>query len=261
MKGSMDSRIRQDRFTEARRAGERIDDLQHKGRFLLQKEAAFCFSLDAVLLAHFADLKKGEQILDLGTGTGVLPILLADAERRLHFAAIERQTEMAELAARNVELNALIGEIRVIEGDYREMNRHCARESFDVVLSNPPFFAVGDGRESPVESIAHARHEHTATLTDTLEAARYALKFGGRLYMIHRASRLEEIAGCLSEKKFALKRLRCIHPFADREADLILIEARKGGKAGVRIDPPFVVREAGGDYSTELKDYYREETV
>lgn len=261
MSGAVVSSERQERFLGARRAGERVDDLQHKGRFLLQREAAFYFSLDAVLLAHFAALKNGDHILDLGTGSGVLPILLADEGRRLRFTAMELQHDMAELAARNVALNGLDEEIDIVEGDYRNIDMHCARESFDVVLANPPFFVVGEGRESPVPAIARARHEHTATLADTVEAACRAMKYGGRFYMIHRAARSEEIVARLAERQLAIKRLRFVHPFAEREADLVLIGARKGGKTGLRVDPPLIVRGRDGAYSEEIRRYYGGENL
>lgn len=238
------------------KAGERLDDLAYRGRHLLQREEGFCFSLDAVLLAHFArdSLKKRDRLLDLGTGTGVLPLFLIDIVKDIW--AIERQAEMADIARRNVMGNALEERIHILHGDYRRLDEYISRETFDAVISNPPYFPVGEGEISPVSSIALARHECTATLADTVQAARFALRFGGHFYLVHRASRLMDIFERLHTVKLEPKRLRFVHPFVDAPADLVLLEARVGGKAGLVVESPLVVRERSGAYTREVAMYY-----
>lgn len=230
---------------------ERLDDLILSGRRIIQNETEFCFSLDAVLLAHFPDFRKHWKVLDLGTGTGVMPLLAVD--HVAHFDAVELNPVMAELAKRNVELNGLADRITVQEGDYRGIRELYPAESFDLVMVNPPYRPVTCGAQSKKDGVARACHEVTATLKDVVAAARYALKFRGRLAMIHIPERLQEIMSALQENQLAVKRIRFVEPKADKPPNMVLIEAVVGGApGGIKYLPPLVVHGEDGRYTDEV---------
>ena len=200
-------------------ASERIDDLCCRGRYIIQRTDEFCFSMDAVLLAHFPRLTGRERVLDLGTGTGVIPLLVAD--HAAHITAVELSPVQASLAVRNVRMNNLIDKITVREGDYRAPS---------------------------------------ATLADTVRAAAYALRHGGRLAMVHLPERLSEIVLALHVEGLAVKRLQMVQPRADRPPNLMLLEAVKGASpAGLRNEPALIVRDAEGNYTGEICEIYGQE--
>lgn len=233
---------------------ERLDDLMMRGRRIFQREGEFCFSIDSVLLAHFPRLKKIFKVLDLGTGTAVIPLLIADEVAHVH--AIELNPLMAATARRSVALNELDDRITIIEGDYRELKKFFRAESFDLVTVNPPYRALGSGEVNQSVGIANARHEFTATLEDVIRAARFALKYHGRLCMIHIAERLCEIVDSLHRHQLEMKRLRLIQPKFARPPNLILIEAMVGARSGLEILPPLIVHNDDGSYSEEIKKIY-----
>ena len=233
---------------------ERLDDLMVRDRRLIQNEQEFCFSMDAVLLAHFPQGRGREQILELGTGTGVIPLLMAD--EAAHITAIELNPVMAELAVRNVRLNGLAENIQVLAGDYREIEKLIFRESFDLVVANPPYRPLGKGKGSTLTGVARARHEVTATLEDVCRAARFALRFGGRFALIHLPERLAEIFSCLQKYQLEPKRLRLVADRPGSRPRLALIEARQGGRSGLAVEPALFVREATGEYTRELLEIY-----
>ena len=233
----------------------RVDDLMKSGRRIIQSADEFCFSMDSVLLAHFPKLKRKYKVLDLGTGTGVMPLLIVDEVN--HIYAIELSPTMAEIARRNVELNELGDKISVIEGDYRNLRNYFKAESFDLVLANPPYRAIGSGAVNEVEGIATARHEFTATLEDVVTAARFALKYHGIFCMIHITERFCEIVDVLHRHQFEMKRLRLIQPKFNRSPNLMLIEAIVGGAPGsLKVLPPLIVHNNDGSYSDEIKLIY-----
>jgi len=235
-------------------ASERIDDLCCRGRYIIQRTDEFCFSMDAVLLAHFPQMTGRERVLDLGTGTGVIPLLVADHAAQI--TAVELNPVQAELAARNVRLNHLTDKITVREGDYRDPPALFACGEYDLVFSNPPYRPVTSGALS-IGARAAARHEITATLADTAHAASYALPHGGRLAMVHLPERLGEIVLALHAEHLAVKRLRMVQPCADRAPNLMLIEAVKGAAlTGMRHDPALIVRDAEGRYTEEIRSIY-----
>ena len=236
-------------------ANERLDDLVKSGRKIIQNEAEFCFSLDAVLLAHFPNYKKSFRVLDLGTGTGVMPLLIADEVREIQ--AVEINPVMAELAARNMRLNGLEEKITVRRGDYREIRELYAPESFDLVLVNPPYRPVNHGQQNALHGVARARHEVTATLADVVRAARYALKFRGRLAMVHLPERLGEILVALHENQLEAKRVCFVQPKPDRDPNMVLIEAVVGAApGGLKVSRPPIVHAADGSYTEEVLKYY-----
>ncbi len=235
--------------------GERLDDLMRSGRMIIQDKNEFCFSMDAVLISHFPNFKRKFKVLDLGTGTGVIPLLIADEVAKI--SAIELNSHMAKIARRNVELNGLTEKISVIAGDYREISKIFRSESFDMVIANPPYIPVKAGEENKLAGVARARHEFTATLEDVVKAARFALKFHGSFCMIHTAARLGEIFDSLHRNQFEVKRLRPILPKAEKNANLIMIDAIVGGNPGnLKFLPPLVVHEPDGSYTKEIREIY-----
>ena len=239
------------------RPHERIDDLCTGGRQIIQRTDGFCFSMDAVLLAHFPVLTGRERVLDLGTGTGIIPLLIADHATRV--TAVELSPVQAELAVRSVRMNGLTDKITVREGDYRDPPALFACGEYDLVFSNPPYRPVTSGAVS-MGARAAARHELTATLADTVHAAACALRHGGRLAMVHLPERLGEIVLTLHAEHLAVKRLRMVQPRVDKAPNLMLIEAVKGAAlTGMRHEPALIVRDAAGCYTEEIRKIYGQE--
>ena len=237
--------------------GERIDDLMRSGRVIIQSEQEFCFSMDSVLIAHFPKYKKNARVVDLGTGTGVIPLLIADEVKEI--CAVELNPRAAELARRNFELNGLTNKIFVLEGDYRKHREIFKAESFDIAIANPPYTPLRNGEANKISGIARARHEFTATLEDVVTAARFVLKFHGAFCMIHLASRLCEIVDALKRHQMEMKRLRMIQPKIGRDANLIMLEAIVGANAGnLKILPPLIVHNDDGSYTDEIYKIYNE---
>lgn len=236
------------------REHERLDDLMCCGRKIIQNTQEFCFSLDAVLLAHFPRLHPRDRVLELGTGTGVIPLLIADEATRID--AVELSETMAALAARNVAMNELTQKIFVKQGDYRKIESLYPAESFSWVLANPPYRPLHHGDASRLAGVARARHEFTATLDDVVRAARYALRYGGHLAMVHLPERLTEIIEALHAHQLEAKRLRFIEPKRGRAPNLLLLEAVVGAAPGLNILPSLVVHEEDGSYTEEIKRIY-----
>lgn len=238
------------------REHERLDDLIKSGRQIIQNETEFCFSLDAVLLAHFPRFRSQMRVLDLGTGTGVMPLLMVDEVA--HVDGVEISPIMAELAERNVWLNGLEEKITMREGDYRSIRTLYPPESFDLVLANPPYRPVAHGTVSALAGVARARHEVTAALADVVRAARYALRFHGHFAMVHLPERLGEILVALHENQMEAKRLQFVQPRAGRAPNMMLIEAVVGANpGGLRVLPPLIVHAADGGYTEAVLEYYR----
>lgn len=238
------------------REGERIDELHRNGYWIIQKENGFCFGMDAVLLSGFAEVKPGENALDLGTGTGIIPILLEAKTPGRHFTGLEIQHEMAEMAARSVVLNGLEEKIDIREGDIKEAGRIFGRASFDVITTNPPYMNDSHGLKNPNLPKAIARHEVLCTLEDVVREGASLLRSGGRMYMVHRPRRLIEILNTMTRHHLEPKRMKFVHPFADREANMVLIEAVRGGGALMKIEKPLIVYREPGVYTDEIYDIY-----
>lgn len=235
---------------------ERLDDLQSNGYQIIQKKDGFCFGMDAVLLSGFAAVKPGEKAIDLGTGTGIIPILLEAKYEGEHYTGLEIQDEVAEMAARSVALNHLEEKVSIVKGDIKEASRLFGAASFDVVTSNPPYMNDAHGLKNPDLPKAIARHEVLCTLDDVAREAAKLLRPGGRFYMVHRPHRLIEIITALTKYKLEPKRMKMVHPFVDKEANMVLIEAVRGGKSMIKVEAPIVVYREPGVYTQEIYDIY-----
>ncbi len=248
--------MEQERQEDICREDERIDDLQRNGYRIIQKKKGFCFGMDAVLLSGFARVKEGERALDLGTGTGIIPILLEAKTEGDHFIGLEIQEQMAEMASRSVRLNGLENRVEIVQGDIKEASRLFGKASFDVVTSNPPYMNDSHGLKNPDLPKAISRHEVLCTLEDVVREAALVLKPGGRFYMVHRPHRLAEIISVLREHKLEPKRMKLVHPFVDKDANMVLIEAVRGGRSMMKVEAPVIVYQEPGVYTEEIYTIY-----
>ena len=286
---------------------ERIEEFLQFNLRIIQDPSRFCFGIDAVLLSCFARMKKSDRVCDLGTGSGIIPLLMArryteppviptslvipseasanyvipseasaesrnlfperclDTSTKLRlarhdkrnspippqFTALEIQSDSADMARRSVELNGLSDKIKIITGDIKNACSLLPKNTFDVVTSNPPYFACSDNGEKSI-----ARHEILCTLEDVVKSAAGLLKSNGRFFMIHKPARLSEICVTLTKYKLEPKRVRLVFPFADKEPTMVLIESEKCAKKGMRIEPPLVVYKEKGVYTDEVKKIY-----
>ena len=234
---------------------ERVDDLQN-GYYIIQDPRKFCFGMDAVLLSGFARVKKGEKVLDMGTGTGIIPVLLASKTVGEHFTGLEIQEECAEMAARSVKYNNLEDRVSIRQGDIKEAVSIFGAASFHVVTCNPPYMIRQHGLTNPHSAKAIARHELLCTLEDVVREASRCLKMRGRFYMVHRPQRLVEIFEVMTRHHLEPKRIRMVYPHENKDANMVLIEAVKGGKALLKVEPPLVVYKEDGTYTQELLKMY-----
>ena len=237
------------------KCGERVDDLQN-GLFVIQDPKKFCFGMDAVLLSGFARVKKGEVALDMGTGTGIIPILLSDRTDGEHFTGLEIQHECAEMADRSVRFNGLEDRVRIVEGDIKEAAGIFGAASFDVVTCNPPYMIEHHGLVNPDNAKMIARHEVYCTLEDIIVQTAKLLKNSGKFYLVHRPFRLAEIFYLLVKYGLEPKRMQMVHPYIDKEPNMVLIEAMKGAKSRITCEPPLIVYEKPGVYTKQIYDIY-----
>lgn len=238
---------------------ERLDDLQN-GYMLIQDPEQFCFGIDAVLLAWFSKVKPGEKALDMGTGTGIVPILLRARYRGGHYTGLEIQEKSADTARRSVLYNHLEENITITRGDIKEASAIYGGTSFDVVTTNPPYMIGNHGLTGENQAKVIARHETLCTLEDILEQSYKVLKDRGRFYMVHRPFRLAEIFASMVKNHIEPKRMRLVHPYVDKEPNLVLIEGAKGGRSRMTVEKPLIVYEKPGVYTREVLDIYGQET-
>ena len=220
---------------------------------LYQPVRGYRFSIDALLLAGFARGRCAGFVADLGTGCGVLPVLLARRDEVMRITAVEIQQELAELARRNSELNGCTEKISVLCGDVRAMRKMAAAESFDAVVTNPPFYPAASGRINPMAQKAAARHEVHGSLDDFIAAGAYLLKQGGRCMLIYSASRLIDLLAAMRQKSLEPKTLQFVHARSDEPATMVLAEAVKGAGAEANIEPPLVLYKSQGVYSGQAQ--------
>lgn len=237
------------------RQGERVDDLQN-GYYVIQNPEKFCFGMDAVLLSGFAKIKKGQRVLDMGTGTGIIPVLLRAKTPGEHFTGLEIQEECAEMARRSVTYNNLEQDIDIVCGDIKEAAEIFGAASFHAVTCNPPYMIGQHGLQNPYMPKAIARHEILCTLEDVVSQASRVLKDRGHFYMVHRPFRLAEIFQVLTKYKLEPKRMQLVYPFADREPNMVLIEALKGGNSRITVERPLIVYEKPGVYTEDILRIY-----
>ena len=236
--------------------GEHLDDLQN-GFFIIQGEKSFRYGIDAVLLSGYAKVKPGERVLDLGTGTGILPILLAaKTPGRRASPGWRFQQKSADMARRSVALNHLNDRISIVQGDIREAVSIFGAASFDVAVSNPPYMIGRHGLTNPDPAVAIARHEILCSFRDIAEQTSRILTDRGRFYLIHRPFRLAEILCILKEYRLEPKRMRLVYPFADKEPNMVLLEACKNGNPRIRVEKPLIVYERPGVYTREIREIY-----
>lgn len=238
------------------RENERIDDLQRNGYRIIQNPEKFCFGMDAVLLSGFVRVKKGAEVLDLGTGTGIIPILLEAKTEAAHLTALEIQEESADMARRSVQLNGLGAKIDVVTGDIKEADKLFKAASFDVVTCNPPYMIGQHGLTNPNEPKAIARHEILCTLEDVVRNAAKLLKTGGGFFMVHRPFRLAEIITVMTRYKLEPKRMQLVYPYVDKEPNMVLIEGCRGGRPRMTVEKPLIIFKAPNVYMDEICDLY-----
>ena len=237
---------------------ERVDDLHRNGYVIIQDPKRFCFGIDAVILSGFAEVKKGENVMDLCTGTGIIPILLEAKTEGSHFTGLEIQEESVEMARRSVRLNGLEDKVTIDFGDVKNTEALYRASSFDVVTVNPPYMNEGGGLKNVYSPKTIARHEVLCSLEDVVDAAARLLVPQGRLYMVHRPHRLTDIMVTLRNHRLEPKRLRFVHSYADREPVMVLVEAVSNGKPMVKVMPPLIIYKEDGEYTGEIMKIYYE---
>lgn len=238
--------------------GERLDDLQRAGLRLIQDPRLYSFSIDAVLLAAFARAKHRDVVVDVGTGTGVIPLLMWGRWRPSHIYGVEIQPQLADMARRSVILNGLEGVIDIIEGDVRDITSLFDHNKVDVVVCNPPYHPLNSGRAQQSTVNATARVERLLCIPELASAASRMLKSAGRLAMVHRPERLTELLAAISEKHIEPKRIQFVHPSASKPAKMVLLEAVKDGGRQLAVLPPLFIQDQDGQYTDEIKRLYSE---
>jgi tRNA1(Val) A37 N6-methylase TrmN6 len=235
------------------RGDETLDTLFNGELAILQSRRGYRFSLDALLLAHFAAHKGTEKVADLGTGNGVIPMILSRRNPAVFVWGLEVQEALASRARRNLQLNGMDKRVQIVQGDVRTIHRMAVPESFDAVLCNPPYRRPSSGRASPNAEKKIARHEVMGTLQEFLTAGRYLLAFKGRMTLVYPAVRCTDLLHAMRDAGLEPKRLRMVHSFPDTEASLVLVEGIKGGKSGIKILSPLIVYQSGQKYSPEVQ--------
>lgn len=228
-------------MTSEIRPGERLDDLQLGGLELIQNPEKFCFGVDAVFLSDFVKVRPGESVLDLGTGNGIIPVLLSAKTEARHITGLEIQEDTAEMARRSVAHNNLEDRIDIVTGDIKEAAELFRPAFFDVITTNPPYMLADHGMRNPDDAKAIARHEILCTLDDILRESMRLMQDKSRFYMIHRPFRLTEIMTKMHAYKIEPKRIRFIHPYIDKEPTMVLIEGVRGAKPRVTVEPPLII--------------------
>lgn len=234
-----------------------FDELWRGGPRFMQTEESFRLSTDSVLLADFANMKRVNYCLDLGSGAGVLCVLLAAKNPNTELTGIELQPNFADLSRLNIAENGMESRTRIITADLREHRGLLKAESFDLVVSNPPYFAENSGCSAPAEHRASAREEKSCTLLDICSAAKWALRWGGTFALVHRPERLSEIFCALTQAGIEPKRLRMVSYSAEKAPSLVLVEGKRGGKKGLKIEAPLILTDDDGNDSDEVQRIYK----
>lgn len=237
---------------------ERIDDLQLKGLKIIQDTDGFCFGIDAVLLGNYAEVKKGAKVVDLGTGTGIIPLIIYGKNQPSKILGVEVQAEVAQMARRSMALNQVQDTIEILECNLKEATRHLGKAQFDVVTSNPPYMPAGRGEQNPGDKKAISRHEVLCSLEDVIRTASELLNTSGKFFMVHRPQRLVDILLLMRQYDLEPKSIRFIHPYAGKKANLLLVKGIKGGMAEMKMEDPLYVYNEDGTYTDEIHQIYGE---
>ncbi len=235
---------------------EIIDDLQLEGLKIIQKRDGFKFGVDAVLLSDFANIKNKFKVIDLCSGTGIIPFLIYGKYKPQHIYAVEIQKDMCEMAERSVELNNLRDKIKIINGDLKDTSLIKQLGRFDVVTVNPPYKLNNSGILNPHDKLAIARHEILCSLEDVISSSRLLLKDNGRMFMVHRPERLADIFGLMRKYKIEPKRVKLVHPKPGKAPNIVLVEGQRDGGAYLKWDEPLYVHEENGEYTKEIDRIY-----
>lgn len=244
------------------RPSERVDDLLTHGLSIIQSDEVFSFSLDAVLLSRFCSVPAKGKIMDLCSGNGVIPLLLT-TRTHASIEGLEIQERLYDMADRSIRMNGLQNRVRMIHGDLREAHTRLGHGQYDYVTVNPPYLPIPAGDQNMNPYFAAARHEIYSTLEDVIQAAARLLRYRGKMAMVHRASRFADICCLMRQYQLEPKRIRFVHPYEGEEAMMVLIEAIRNGKSGVRIEQPLFVFNDEGKYVNELMEvfYGRKESI
>lgn len=235
-------------------AGERIDYLVNNGLKIIQSREVFSFSMDAVLLAKFANVPRRGKVVDLCTGTGVIPLLMSP-RTQASILGIEIQERLYDMATRSVRLNQLEQQIHIQLGDLKELPQKYGDGHFDYLTCNPPYMAAG-GDTNLNPHIAIARHEILCTLEDVVRISSRIVRSGGKVAYVHRPSRLVDLLMLMREYRIEPKRLQLVHPRKDQEANMVLVEGIRDGGKELKLLPPLIVYNSDGEYTDEMKTIY-----
>ncbi len=238
---------------------ETLEDLQLSGLQLIQKKKNFRFGMDAVLLADFAVIRPGDRVADLGTGTGILPVLLIGRGKGSWFLGVEIQDEMAKMARRTMELNGLLDRVDILRGDAADLRSMMPGCSFDAVICNPPYGMPGKSMVSRDAPLITARHQGDHTLQDFLQAAFHLLKGKGKLFLVYPAAQMFSLMTALKAAHLEPKHFRLVYPDIKHPANLVLMEAVKDARPLLQPMPPLIVHTEAGDLTNELKSIYHME--
>lgn len=241
--------------------GERIDDLQIGGLRIIQNPKGFCFGIDAVLVSNFCEIRRGDTVVDLGTGTGVIPLLIAGKSQAAQITGFEIQEEVGDMAQRSVQLNQLQDRVRIVTDSFLHAQAHIKPGSVQVVVSNPPYVARGAGIHNQGSLKTGSRHEVHCTFADVARTAASLLQNSGRFYLVHRPDRLADVLTACRENRLEPKVIRFVQPKPDTAPNMFLLKCVKGGGTDLRFMPPLVVYNADNTYREEIYDIYRLECI
>lgn len=236
---------------------ERIDNLGLDNLRIIQNTDGFCFGIDSILLSDFSkSIKKNSIVVDIGTGTGIISILLSKKSKAKKIYGVEIQDEVADMAKRSVELNKLQEKVQIINDDIKNINEYIENNTVDCIVTNPPYKKIDAGIKNENEKLLISRHEIKCNLQDIAEISRKLLKDKGEIYLVHKSERLVDIITTFRQNKLEVKLLRLVQPTRDSEPNLVLIKAVKNGGEFLKIEKPLIVYKENGEYTEEILEIY-----
>ena len=238
------------------RGNEKVEDLQCRGLKIIQNKDWFCFGMDAVLLANYCDIKDGEEVVDLGTGTGIIPILIYGKNNVKKIYGLELQKEVAEMAKRSIVLNSLEKYIEIVNENVKDYKKHLKKNHFDTVVTNPPYIQAKNNLVSPKEKKAISKHEIEGNLEDFIKTASELLKHRGKLYMVYRPNRLVEVFELMKSYKIEPKKIRFVQNRKDEKPNLVLIKGVKAANPHLIVEKPLIIFDEDGNYTQEVNKIY-----